>query len=545
MSRRIHSMRRISNQAPSMYKIKSRSQKNIIGILLSGRLTAELYQEIVPHLEKRIKEYGKIRLLVELNHWEGWDPLASIKDVAFIFKNSFKLERVAFVIKSKSDKQAILLDQPFRHWFRNHTRYFSGKEKEAAWKWVEEGVVTLEDTKSMSVGKKSKNKIRYGRKIRTLIVGGGFSGLSMGVLLQERGFKPTIVEARQSLDDHDVMLSLWPSGSGVVKSMGIYKQLKKISVPVHKRQIFDPFGELKFDYSFERIHNQHGDPLLVPYSEVKALMKSSLKLPYVNMGIAVTKLERVDNGIKVFFSDGTKVKFDLVVCCDGIHSKMRELMFGIVEPEYSGLVGWSFTINRSADCDSSVIKEYWDKDRFIQFYPWNDKLYAFAALKTDEVAKDQLQTNRMELLRDAFKHFSGIVPDALSSFHKSESIWHDNIYGLKQEDWVDFGVVLLGDAASTFLPTSALSPSLILESAYVLTDELARSDTQFLNAALQHYASRRLNRIAQIEQLLKREGFLGFVNHQALQGVTDFKTQFHTEDKLIAFWQDYLEGNIQ
>ena len=74
-----------------MYKIKQRSRKNIIGLKLSGKLTRASYGEIVPILEKKIEEYGKIRLLIELDHWEGWGPYAALKDIAFVFKNSFKI----------------------------------------------------------------------------------------------------------------------------------------------------------------------------------------------------------------------------------------------------------------------------------------------------------------------------------------------------------------------------------------------------------------------------------------------------------------------
>lgn len=112
-----------------------RSTGNVLGVKASGKLTHADYQQLVPKLEERIKEHGRVRVLVELEDCQGWDDLdAAWDDLKLWLKHRRDVERCAVVGERKWQERVIQLSWPF---FTKH--YFDKAELEQAWEWVLEG----------------------------------------------------------------------------------------------------------------------------------------------------------------------------------------------------------------------------------------------------------------------------------------------------------------------------------------------------------------------------------------------------------------------
>lgn len=524
-----------------MYKIKSRSRKNIIGITFSGKLSASAYRELTPLLEKKIKEFGKIRLLIELDHWDGWEPFASFRDIAFVFKNSFKIDRVAFVCDSKSDRSAVLVDQPFHPWFRTNTRYFSGKEEDVAWNWIEEGIV--EEGEGITDLSQQVKKVRYGTKLSVLIIGGGATGMTVGAMMKKRGFEPTILEANEHRVYRDMPLAIWPSAGGVLKSMGLFKKLMRMGSCTRRKLIYKDSGEQIENYAFDRMIEQYGDLLWVPYEGYVELMGSKMKDEMVHKGLAVTRLERGKRRIRAHFSDGSFSKFDLVICCDGVHSKMRELVFGKGKLTNTGILGWNFAIaNEFAEAIQDV-EEYWSKDAYIKLIPIGDRVYCSAGTRYKEGHK-ATGGSAEKVLKEVFGGFKGRVPEVLKKFKGGERVWHDWHYTVEPGAWVEEGVVMLGDVANIYLPMMELNRTLAIEGTHVLVDEIARSDSMFINNALESYAKRRQKRIAGLNELLKEDRLDRFSVPESFKGDFNMEGGIVNREDFINFWLGALDMTL-
>lgn len=128
-----------------MHKIRKLSSGNIVVMKLSGKLTHTDYSEIVPFLAKAIKKYKKIRLLVELDNFEGWAADATLDDIVFIFRYGFNIERVAFLVQAQQQKLVVLLDRPFGRALGENAKYFHYTYKDDAWEWVKQGAIDVVD----------------------------------------------------------------------------------------------------------------------------------------------------------------------------------------------------------------------------------------------------------------------------------------------------------------------------------------------------------------------------------------------------------------
>ena len=62
-----------------MYEILPRSQDDVLGVRVSGELTASDYQELRPRLVQKAQEHGPLRVLFLMDHWHGWDDLPACK----------------------------------------------------------------------------------------------------------------------------------------------------------------------------------------------------------------------------------------------------------------------------------------------------------------------------------------------------------------------------------------------------------------------------------------------------------------------------------
>lgn len=522
-----------------MHKFKSRSAQNVIGLKLSGTLSRAEYHEIVPYLEEKIKEYGKIRLLIELDHWEGWGAYAAFNDMFFVLKNSFKIERVAFLLKSEADKRAVLLAKPFTPWSRDTTRYFGPEETEAAWMWVGEGITdfTIPEDKDFDLtGKEEKKKkVRYGPKQNVLIVGGGVSGMTLAALLQQRGFDPTLVEIRDESLECDRTLEIWPNASGVLKSLRLYKKTLKASNIVSAFDIYNSNGAYIHRYDNSQFEEGEGPILLVTRNKLIKIVNKLIIPKVIRKAATVTKLKEVQDGVKVTFSDGTKGAYDCVVCIDGLHSKMRELVFGVQPIHFSGMVGWFFSVKFDFDFPQGVII-YSGENGYIRLSKMDDKVYGFACVKSEDLkAKDKC----LDLLKSSFQGYPMIVSQVIDLVEEGNLMWHEGLYP-STESYVHGRIAFLEEAAFSFFPARILGDSMALEAAAVIAEQLSRSDSERVVGALNNYQSYRLRRNAETKKCCESKELQPLFYPESFEKKNDLLKETISDEAYRSFWKCFL-----
>lgn len=112
--------------------VSSENDGKLLLIRLTGKLHKGDYQQFVPIVEKAVETHGKIRMLVQMHMFHGWDAGALWEDVKFDVKHFNDLERLAIVGESTWEKWMVTFCKPFT---TATIRFFpSGQEAEArAW----------------------------------------------------------------------------------------------------------------------------------------------------------------------------------------------------------------------------------------------------------------------------------------------------------------------------------------------------------------------------------------------------------------------------
>lgn len=104
-----------------------------IEITVTSKLHKADYDEFIPQLKQAIQQYGKIRLLLDMQGFHGWDAGAFWEDLKFGLSDASHFDRIAMVGDKKWEKAMATLCKPF---VSGTVQYFDRAEKGAAQNWL-------------------------------------------------------------------------------------------------------------------------------------------------------------------------------------------------------------------------------------------------------------------------------------------------------------------------------------------------------------------------------------------------------------------------
>lgn len=114
--------------------LEIRQRFNDVAVLsASGKLSRQDYERTLPDLERMLKEHGKLRLLVELNDFAGWELPALAMDLRFSAKYRKYFGRIAVVGQGAIEKVLVVLGKAL---LGGRLRFFPEQRADAARQWV-------------------------------------------------------------------------------------------------------------------------------------------------------------------------------------------------------------------------------------------------------------------------------------------------------------------------------------------------------------------------------------------------------------------------
>ena len=76
-----------------------------------------------------------------------------------------------------------------------------------------------------------------------LISGAGIAGLTLGILLKEKGWEPTVIERDPAMRTEGYMIDFFSTGWDVAERMELVDELRKITYPIDALQYVDRNGK--------------------------------------------------------------------------------------------------------------------------------------------------------------------------------------------------------------------------------------------------------------------------------------------------------------
>ncbi len=384
--------------------------------------------------------------------------------------------------------------------------------------------------------------IRYGPDMKVLIIGAGVAGLTLGGLLQQRGFSPTIVDRAPKFGNVGYVIVVWPSGSRILKGLGLYNGLKESGCTFTKYNVSNYKGELIKTYSIDPVAEKYGPIISVYRPELINLLSSTINKDYLKMNTTVVSINQTTDEAVVEFDNGKIESYDLVIGCDGIRSKTRMQVFGDVPLTYSGMSGWGFWVDPKLSNTEGIV-EYWGKGKFLGMWPTLGRLAVFTSVKANKNYENKIE-DRIDAIHENFREFKGIVPKILKQLDNPKDIYFDNYSDLMMDSWSNGRVVLIGDSAHAVLPNAGAGVSMALESAAVLAEELCRTDSKYFIHAYRLYENRRRERVSKVQNQSRIMGKLIYTNNEFLSSARDYLMRLYSSKQLFKHWDKLLKDPL-
>lgn len=178
------------------------------------------------------------------------------------------------------------------------------------------------------------------------IIGAGIGGLAAALALLKRGVDVEVYEAAPELKEVGAGIQISSNGTRVLYALGLEEALKRVQVLPSKRIIrhwatgetwnwFDLGAITREKYGTPHVMLHRGDLHGVLAGAVRAL-----KADAVHLGKRLAAVTQSDKQAEIRFEDGSVVHAGYVIGADGIHSKVREGLFGRDMPQFTGAVAW-------------------------------------------------------------------------------------------------------------------------------------------------------------------------------------------------------------
>ena len=333
-----------------------------------------------------------------------------------------------------------------------------------------------------------------------LIAGGGIGGIATALCLRLRGVPFELFEQADAFREVGAGIQLSANVMRILMKLGLGGPLAGIGVMPRglevrswqsgERILWTPLG-----YEAER---HFGAPYYHAHrAEILVVLVEALGSVNVHMGSRIARVDHDERGASLTLEDGSTHAGAMVVGADGIHSLVRDQLFGKTTPRFSGNVAWRGTMPaeniRSLKLDF-LSSNWWGPERsFVHYFISGGRTHNWIGVGRS-AAPSRESWSATGSVVEALAEYAGWHPQVLAVIRATTRLFRMALYDREPlATWHSGRVVLLGDAAHAMLPYHAQGAAQSIEDAYVLAACIAEARDAPVRA-IERYESLRKER---------------------------------------------------
>jgi salicylate hydroxylase len=343
-------------------------------------------------------------------------------------------------------------------------------------------------------------------KPRILIAGAGIGGIVAALALLQKGYDVALYEQAVELREIGAGVQISPNGSRVLCELGLRDAMEAIaSIPTAKEMRLFNTGQAwrvqdlganavaRFGFPYWLVHRADFHAVLV-----RALAERAPDA--VRVGARCIAFDQCETGVTLHLESGECVQGDALIGADGVHSRIREILFGGSRATFTGFMAWRGVVPMDR-LPPHLRQQYgmtWiGPHGHVVTYPLRrgELLNFVTAIERDDwLIESWSEAGTVEECRRDFARWH---PDILAIVDAIDIPYKWAMLGREPLDhWSVNRVTLLGDACHPTLPFLAQGANMAIEDGMVL----ARCLQLFADIpkALRRYEAARLDRTSRI-----------------------------------------------
>lgn len=317
--------------------------------------------------------------------------------------------------------------------------------------------------------------------MKIAISGAGVAGCSLAHWLLRYGHEPTLIEVAPHFRAGGYIIDFWGIGYSIIERMGLLPQVLEAGYQVEQVRFVDDAGQRVSGFNVASIrHLVHDRFTSLPRGELARIIYDSIgPRAEALFGDSIAALNEDADGVSVTMASGAQRRFDLVIGADGLHSRVRELVFG---PEQ--------TFERDLDYCVAAFEA-------AGYRPRDELVYVSHALPGRQISRFTLRNDRtLFLLVFATSRLDGPIPETrdarkaslmrvyadagwetaaiMECLRQAEDVYFDRVSQIAMPTWSRGRIALLGDAAACVSLLAGEGTGLAIAEAYTLAGEINR-----------------------------------------------------------------------
>lgn len=325
--------------------------------------------------------------------------------------------------------------------------------------------------------------------MKIAINGCGVAGPALAYWLLKAGHEPVLIEEAPSLRRSGYIIDFWGVGYDIAEKMGLLPRLNAEGYQIKEVRFVNSRGHKTAGFSADMFRRLTRDRFTsLKRSDLAAALFSVIEDKVeILFGNSIAAIEDRSDRVCLTLHDGAQREVDLVIGADGLHSRIRHLVFGSQDrfEVNLGLYVAAFELSGYRPRDERVYVSHTRPGRQISRFAMRDDRTLFLFVFRSEQLEGPAPTTEdgyRAALCNVFRHDGWECPEILDAMEVAENLYFDRVSQIDMKNWSKGRVALLGDAAACVSLLAGEGAGLAIAEAYVLAGELARSGGDYTQA---------------------------------------------------------------